>query len=286
MRTWFQQYTPRKRQDLEIAPISGHEPSQDHSGSNKQDYPDSEMDGWDWDEMEASSFKETTTTIKRPVKLPPQTGNNHEVEGGNRQNEYSDHEVDNLDWDVLEHPPDRDTKTKLDNTNQLPSSQTCEQRQAQWLLCQDKCGCKNSLPNLVEKPRIVKDYCLRNGKVDLISNKYIAAGEIAAVFGETSTVWDQDDVDEFDRIAIQHNTIRNAQQFEFYVSGNTSGNQSHFHIIPKEDAELALSMKIDPSLRHSLHDDDCFYYHSWRNNVPIAFATLSSLNRSIWKDEV
>ena len=25
-----------------------------------------------------------------------------------------------------------------------------------------------------------------------------------------------------------------------------------------------------------LHDDDCFYYHSWRNNVVIAFGTLSS----------
>jgi len=113
----------------------------------------------------------------------------------------------------------------------------------------------------VGKTRIVKDYGLRNGKVDLISNTYIAVGEIAAVFGETSTVWDQDDVDEFDRIAIQHNTIGNAQQFEFYVSGNTPGNQGHFHIIPKEDAELALSMKINPSLRYSLQ------------------------NRSIWKGE-
>ena len=25
-----------------------------------------------------------------------------------------------------------------------------------------------------------------------------------------------------------------------------------------------------------LDDDDCFYYHSWRNNVEIAFGTLSS----------
>jgi len=25
-----------------------------------------------------------------------------------------------------------------------------------------------------------------------------------------------------------------------------------------------------------IHDDDCFYYHSWRNNVVIAFGTLSS----------
>jgi len=26
-----------------------------------------------------------------------------------------------------------------------------------------------------------------------------------------------------------------------------------------------------------VYDDDCFYYHSWRNNVVIAFGTLSSL---------
>ena len=25
-----------------------------------------------------------------------------------------------------------------------------------------------------------------------------------------------------------------------------------------------------------VYDDDCFYYHSWRNNVVIAFGTLSS----------
>ena len=81
----------------------------------------------------------------------------------------------------------------------------------------------------------------------LISNTYTTVGEIAAVFGETSTVWDQDDVDEFDCIAIEHNTIENAQQFDFYVSRNTPGNQGHFHIIPKEDAELALSMKRNAS---------------------------------------
>jgi len=123
--------------------------------------------------MDASPFKETTTAIKRPAKLPPPTENNHEVEGGNRQDDYSDHEMDNLDWDVLEHPPDRDTKTKLDNTSQLPS----EQRQAHGLLCQDKCGCKNSLLNLGKKTRIIKDYGLRNRNVDLRSNTYIAVGE-------------------------------------------------------------------------------------------------------------
>ena len=29
-------------------------------------------------------------------------------------------------------------------------------------------------------------------------------------------------------------------------------------------------------LTYTHHDDDCFYYHSWRNNVVIAFGTLSS----------
>ena len=81
------------------------------------------------------------------------------------KDDYFDHEVDNLDWDDLEHPLcDRDTKTKLNNTSRLPSIPTCEQRQAHWLLCQDRCGCKNSLPSLVENPRIIKDYGLRNGK--------------------------------------------------------------------------------------------------------------------------
>ena len=47
------------------------------------------------------------------------------------------------------------------------------------------------------------DYGLRIGKVDLISNTNIGIDEIAEVFGETSTVWDQDDVDEFDRIATR-----------------------------------------------------------------------------------
>jgi len=28
-------------------------------------------------------------------------------------------------------------------------------------------------------------------------------------------------------------------------------------------------------LLHTSNDDDCFYYHSWRNNVVIAFGTLS-----------
>ena len=108
------------------------------------------------------------------------------------------------------------------------------------------------MPNLGGKTRIIQDYGLNSGISDLISNTHIALGQVAAFFGETSTVGDQDEVDEFDRIATQHNMTANARQFECYVSGNTPGNQGCFHIIPQEDAELALSMTISPSLRHSL----------------------------------
>jgi len=108
------------------------------------------------------------------------------------------------------------------------------------------------MPNLGGKTRIIQDYGLNSGISDLISNTHIAIGEVAAIFGEMSTVGDQEDVDEFDRIATQHNTTANTRQFEFYVNGNIPGNQGHFHIIPKEDAELALSMTISPSLRYSL----------------------------------
>ena len=134
------------------------------------------MDDWDWDLLEASPLKGTTTATQRLTALPPLTVN-HEVEEGNRQDDHSDHEVDTLNWDVLEHTPDTDTKTKLDNTSQLLSSLTCERKQEQWLLCQDTCGYKKSLPNLDEKTRIIQDYGLHSGIADLISNTHIAVGQ-------------------------------------------------------------------------------------------------------------
>jgi len=97
------------------------------------------------------------------------------------------------------------------------------------------------MPNFSGKTRILQDYGLHSGISDLISNTHIAMGEVAAIFGETSRVGDQEGVDEFNRIATQRNTIANTRQFEFYVSGDVPGNQGHFHIIPKEDEELALS---------------------------------------------
>jgi len=244
-------YTPRGMQDLAIAPIFRHESSQDRSARDAQDYPESEMADWDWDELEESPYKETTTITNQQEKTPLTTQKNHDEEGGNAEDNYFDREVDNLDWDALERSPDRDSTTECESTSPLPTSLTCEQRQTHWLLCPAKCGCKNSLPSLVGKSRVIKDYGLRNGNAEPISNTYIAKGEIAAVFRETSTIWAQDDVREFDRIATQQNTI-NAQQFDIYASGNTPENQCHLRIIPCEDAELALIMGINPSLRHSL----------------------------------
>ena len=86
---------------------------------------------------------------------------------------------------------------------------------------------------------------------------YVQLNAVAKIhcrpIGETATIWAQDDVHKFERIAIQQNAIVNAvHKFEFYVSGNTPENQGHLHMVPGEDAELALLMEITPALRHSL----------------------------------
>jgi len=143
--------------------------------------------------------------------------------------------------------------TIRERTSPLSSSPTCEERQAQLLLCPAKCGCKNSLPHLAGKSRVIKVYGLRSGNAELISNTCIAKGEIVEVFGETATIWSQDDVRDFERVTVKQNdTESDVQKFEFYVSGSNPENQCHLHVIPCEDAELALSMEITPSLRHSL----------------------------------
>jgi len=43
-----------------------------------------------------------------------------------------------------------------------------------------------------------------------------------------------------------------------------------------QDIEVTIPVKKSQEARYNLDDDDCFYYHSWRNNVVIAFGTLSS----------
>jgi len=77
-------------------------------------------------------------------------------------------------------------------------------------------GCENSMPRLAEKSRVVKDYGLRNGNAELISNTCIAEGEIVAVFGETATIWAQDNVREFERITTQQNAIDSQVQMQDY----------------------------------------------------------------------
>ena len=39
---------------------------------------------------------------------------------------------------------------------------------------------------------------------------------------------------------------------------------------------LSFDQKLKNNVMNCYIDDDCFYYHSWRNNVVIAFGTLSS----------
>jgi len=106
------------------------------------------------------------------------------------------------------------------------------------------------LLRLAEKSRVVKDCGLGSGNAELISKTCIAEGEIVAVFGETATTWSQDEVREFERVAVKQNAIESdVQKFEFYVNGSNPD----LHVVPCEDAELALSMEITSSLRHSLH---------------------------------
>jgi len=93
-------------------------------------------------------------------------------------------------------------------TSPLSTSPACEERQAQLLLCPANCSCKNPLPHLAEKSRVVKDYGLRSGNAELISNTYITEGEIVAVFGETVTIWFQEEVHEFEsttRLKVMYN---------------------------------------------------------------------------------
>jgi len=72
------------------------------------------------------------------------------------------------------------------------------------------------LPCLAGKSRVVKDHGLRSGNLELISNTCIAEGKIVSVFGETATIWFQDEVREFERVAVKQNAIENGvQKFEF-----------------------------------------------------------------------
>jgi len=77
--------------------------------------------------------------------------------------------------------------TIREHTCPLSTSPTCEERQAQLLLCPANCGCKNSLPRLAEKSRVVKDYGSKSGNAELISNTRITEGEILKVKSSQSS---------------------------------------------------------------------------------------------------
>jgi len=187
-------YTPRATQDSEIAPTSHQGDSHECSARAEEDYPESEMNDWEWDDLEHGTHNVATNlTVRtrqtsetpRSNKDPPLTSQLHHIHEGEEreiEDDYLDREMDNLDWDVLEHPPTRDTITECESAGPLPTSLTCEQRQAYLLLCPANCGCQNSMPWLAKKSRVVKDCGLRNGNAELISNTCIAEGEIVAVF--------------------------------------------------------------------------------------------------------
>jgi hypothetical protein len=80
-------HTPRKRQDLVMR---NHETNQDNLARNKQEYPESEIDDWDWDELEASPFKGTNPSSQPPSNLPLLMINEGPTRGPGHKN-YPDH---------------------------------------------------------------------------------------------------------------------------------------------------------------------------------------------------
>jgi len=101
--------------------------------------------------------------------------------------------------------------------------------------------------------RVVKDYGIRSGNAELILNTCIAEGEIIAVFEETATIWSQDDVREFERVAVkQIETESDVQKFEFYVNGSNPENQCHLHIL----IEYLVKTQSLPCLWKSPHPSD------------------------------
>jgi len=72
-------YTPTEIQGLEIAPTFHYEGSQDCSARDEEDYPESELDDLDWNDLEHSPFKVTITRINTQEKTlsPPQNTSPH-----------------------------------------------------------------------------------------------------------------------------------------------------------------------------------------------------------------
>jgi len=83
-------HLPSRRQELNK---ENHKPNQDNLAGNKQEYPDPEIDAWDWDELEASPPTGTTHPTQSPTTSPPVRCN----KGTKRDpghNGFPDHETD------------------------------------------------------------------------------------------------------------------------------------------------------------------------------------------------
>ena len=65
----------------------------------------------------------------------------------------------------------------------------------------------------------------------------------------------------------------NGDKNDEHCFGGSLFNQQHVCALCRQTDKFVL-MHVCKELRPC--DDDCFYYHSWRNNVVIAFGTLSS----------
>jgi len=84
-------YTPRATQDSEIAPTSHQGGSHEGSARVKEDYPESETDDWEWDDLEHRTHNVATNlTVRtrqssetpRSNKDPPLTSQLHHIHEG------------------------------------------------------------------------------------------------------------------------------------------------------------------------------------------------------------
>jgi len=85
-------HLPRKRPDPEELT---HKPNQDNPASSEQEYLASDIDDWNWDELEASDPPGITTAIQPPITLSPSRLNDG-VARGPEHKDYPKHVADTL----------------------------------------------------------------------------------------------------------------------------------------------------------------------------------------------
>jgi len=98
--TFTPDHLPRKRQDPEELK---HESNQDNSAGSKQVYPESEIDEWDWDELEASPSTGTTTSIQPQKQSSPLKSNDGTTRGPTCA-DYLNHAAETLNT-ICQPPP-------------------------------------------------------------------------------------------------------------------------------------------------------------------------------------